>query len=514
MSASRVYKSFLNARVNVLFYFAGISIAFYSRKVFLDIMGPEFLGLLGVLGNIMNYLNLAELGVGSAMAIHLYKPIQDNNKEAITKMLSLFRYLYFRIGLLIAVLSVIVSYSFPILFKDIGFAYGLIYFAFFTFLFSSLLGYFINFRLILLRADQKEFKVTKYIESIRILTTVFQIILLNQTRDLYLFLSINILMAVVNSYAINKVLDREYGWLETSYSRGREVKNEFKDVFQSVRRIFFHKTKDFLVYHSDQIFIYAFESLKMITYYGNYLLVADRTSQLFALTFNSFIPSVGNMVAEGDRGKIIKVFWELMVIRYLTAGLLVFCVFHLITPFIELWLGGQYVLADQILVLVVINLYLVQTRNVVDMFINAYGLYADVWAAISEVVLTVAAITFAGYFYGLEGVLIGKIIGHLIMVAIWKPYYLFSYGFRISVFVYWSGMLRCSLGFLMSLLLVGIYVKPLFSHYVSDLHFFNWIIYSTILTSSFAVVYILLLIVMVKGSRDLVSRISSSMNPS
>ena len=42
-----------------------------------------------------------------------------------------------------------------------------------------------------------------------------------------------------------------------------------------------------------------------------------------------------------------------------------------------------------------------------------------------------------GYFYGLPGVLCGPLASIIAIIYIWKPYYLFSRGFNLSVFKYW-----------------------------------------------------------------------------
>ena len=78
---SRVKKTFLNARVNLIFYFLTLVLSFFSRKVFLDCLGADFVGLTGTLGNLLGYLNLAELGVGSAIGYLLYKPLFAQDRE-------------------------------------------------------------------------------------------------------------------------------------------------------------------------------------------------------------------------------------------------------------------------------------------------------------------------------------------------------------------------------------------------------------------------------------------------
>ena len=42
---SRVKKSLLNARVNLIFYFLTLILSFFSRKIFLDCLGADFVGL-------------------------------------------------------------------------------------------------------------------------------------------------------------------------------------------------------------------------------------------------------------------------------------------------------------------------------------------------------------------------------------------------------------------------------------------------------------------------------------
>ena len=56
---SRLKKSLLNARVNLIFYFLSLALSFFSRKIFLDVLGADFMGLIGTLNNLLGFLNLA-----------------------------------------------------------------------------------------------------------------------------------------------------------------------------------------------------------------------------------------------------------------------------------------------------------------------------------------------------------------------------------------------------------------------------------------------------------------------
>ena len=95
---SRVRKSLLNARVNLIFYFLTLALSFFSRKIFLDTLGVDFVGLTSTLQNLLGFLNLAELGISTAIGYVLYKPLFEQNKLKINEIISVFGYLYHWIG--------------------------------------------------------------------------------------------------------------------------------------------------------------------------------------------------------------------------------------------------------------------------------------------------------------------------------------------------------------------------------------------------------------------------------
>jgi putative polysaccharide transport protein len=102
---SRIQKSIKNAKVNVIFYVITAVLAFFSRKVFLDNLGTEFLGLSSTLGDILNLMNITELGIGTAVGVTLYKPLFNDEREKISDIISVYGFLYSRIGILIGSVS-------------------------------------------------------------------------------------------------------------------------------------------------------------------------------------------------------------------------------------------------------------------------------------------------------------------------------------------------------------------------------------------------------------------------
>ena len=210
--SERVHKSMVNAEVNLLFYFLSLFLTFFSRKIFLESLGTEFIGLTGTLNNILGYLNLSELGISSCIGYFLFKPIQTGNHQKIQEILSLLGWLYNRIGAIIFIGAFIISLFFPIIFASADLSFGIIYFAFYSFLGSSLIGYFINYRQILLSADQKNYLVAIFYQSANLAKIGLQIFLAYYYKNLYIWVAIEFLFGIIGCIILNWKINKEYPW--------------------------------------------------------------------------------------------------------------------------------------------------------------------------------------------------------------------------------------------------------------------------------------------------------------
>ena len=503
--SGRVHKSILNAEVNLIFYFLSLFLAFFSRKIFLECLGDEFIGLTGTLNNILGYLNLAELGIGSCISFFLYKPLQSNNHQESQELLSVIGYLYRWIGLIIFACGFLISLFFPLIFSNENLGLGIVYFSFYSFLGSSLIGYFINYRQVLLSADQKNYLVAIYFQSAGIIKTAIQISLALTYKNLYLWVAIEFLFGVLGCIILNWKINKEYPWLKTDKSQGKLLLKKYPGVLNNTKQIFIHQIKDFILSKSDELFVFIFVSLKMVAYYGNYIMIISKVSLLFKSALDSVNAGIGNLVAEGNKSQMLKVFWELMTIRHFVAGILCYSIYCFIEPFISLWLGREYIMDHHILVLLAIYIYISNSRGVVDAFNHAHGLYADVWSAWTELILNMSITIIAGVYYGIIGILLGKIISIGFIVIFWKPYYLFSTGFTIPISTYWKGAIRYYAIFIISfficlLLNQQIHINPYNS-------FICWIEYCTISICAYLIINILLLLLFAKGGKDFVRRL-------
>lgn len=445
----RVHRSVMNMKVGMLFYVLSLLLAFFSRKVFLDCLGAEFIGLTGMLMNIMSFLSVAELGIGTSIVYFLYKPLQEDDHEAINIMMSMLAFLYRCIGLVIGVGGVLVSLFFPWWFGSLSTGLPLVYFAFYAFLASSMAGYIFNYKQLLVSANQKQYLVNAYFQSIAIVQSLTQILLAYYYRNLWLWVAVGLVFTVVGIIVFNIRIRQLYPWLRISMQEGRRNLKTYPQVLCKTRQIFVQKIKDFILYRSDELLVGAFVSVVQVAFYGNYTIITSKLNLLVNILTDGMNAGVGNLVAEGNDSNTMKVFWELTAIRFLIVGIVVFGLILFLQPFVTCWFGQQYRLSDVIVYLLVFNIFIFLSRGVVEMFLSAHGLFSDVWAAWTELALNISITLCLAPFYGIVGILLGKVLSVFFIALFWKPYFLFSRGLHKSVAVYWRGMAPYYLIFLL-----------------------------------------------------------------
>lgn len=73
--------SMKNVFMSIFYQIIIILLGFISRKVFIDNLGTDYLGVNGVLTNVLAAMVLIESGLGTSIVYNLYKPLAEDNRE-------------------------------------------------------------------------------------------------------------------------------------------------------------------------------------------------------------------------------------------------------------------------------------------------------------------------------------------------------------------------------------------------------------------------------------------------
>ena len=437
---SRVALTIKNAWIALVFQLIYVIIQFYSRDIFLEKLGDSFIGTVETLKSILQFLNLSELGIGAAVGFSLYKPIFENNRDRINEIIGYLGFLYKRIGFFVLSAALILMLFFPLIFDETKISMPIIFFLFISLLISNLLSYFFAYYMFLLEADQKGYVNLSINQSVFVLRLALQCLVLIYLEDVFLWILLELTTPFVYIYILRKKIRNIYPWLSFNFKVTKEIRDNNKELLKKIKQLSFHKLGSFVSNGTDNIIIFTFINPATVAFVSNYQMVMNNINLLVGKLFEGTNASVGNLVAENDIKNMLKVFWEFMALRFFIAGCSVILLYLGFDNLIILWLGNEkYLLSDTILLVLIIIFFMLQVRQPVDSFKQAYGLYDDIWSPIAQSIINLVLSILFVIKYGVLGVFLGTMISQFIIIMLWRPYYVFKYGFKINHWLYWKG---------------------------------------------------------------------------
>lgn len=423
-----------------------------NKTVFIYILGANYLGVSGLFSNILSMLSLAELGIGSTITFHMYKPLAENNKQEIKSLMNLYAQTYKIIGIFIAIIGIALTPFLKYIIKDMPNIpnINLIYI---MFLLNSVVSYFFAYKSAIINADQKNYIVTLKTQSFILLQSFVQIMILFLTRNYVLYLVVQIIITLLTNLSISKKADTMYPYIKSkNIKKINTIKK--KNIFKQVRAMMSHKIGTVIINGTDNILISSFVGIYWVGIYSNYIMIIYMINGFIRQIFNSITSSIGNLNAKETKEKSYEIYKKLLFFNFWIYGFSSICFFILINPFIELWIGKEYILSIYIVIIIVLNFYMSGIRTITLAYRDTLGLFwNDRYKPLIESIINLIASIILANNFGLIGVLIGTFIS-TVLTSFWiEPYVLFKNGFDRKVSDYFKLFIKYSLSFTIILLI-------------------------------------------------------------
>lgn len=116
-------------------------------------------------------------------------------------------------------------------------------------------------------------------------------------------------------------INQTYPWLKSEISEGRKLMKKYPEVVKYTKQLFVQKISSIVQWQTVPFLTYAFASLQMVAYYGNYTIITDKLAQFVNTFLESTGAGVGNLIAEGNKDNIKKSFGNLFPFVILLAAL-------------------------------------------------------------------------------------------------------------------------------------------------------------------------------------------------
>lgn len=432
---SRTTKSLQNIKVILLLQTVSSAASFFTRRVFVQMLSQEYLGLNGTFSNILAMLSLAEMGIGSVFTYNLYKPLAEQDKGQIAALMVLFRRTYRTIGLVIAALGCALTPFLPVLIRDMP-DIPHIYLIYLMFVLDTSLSYFYVYKQLLIIADQRRYIVSTCSVILNMLLQLGQIFSLRLTGNYFAYLGLQVGKTLLTNIILSRIADRLYPYLKIKKTAtlSQDTKQE---IIKNTKARILHKIGSVVVFGTDNMLISYFVGVISVGLYSNYLMVSQTLAAVYGQLFEALTASIGNLGATSRREHTLPVFWQLNFVVNWLYGFSAVCLFILFNPFISIWLGDGYLFSQEIVFLIALNFYVTGMRQAVQTFRDAYGLFwHDRYKPIAESVINLVVSAVLAIPFGTAGILLGTFVSTM-TVCFWvEPLVLFRHGFRAPVWPY------------------------------------------------------------------------------
>ena len=423
--------------MNFLYNLLNYGLRFASRIFFVKTLAEVYLGVNGLLSNVLGILALTELGIGTAIGYSLYDPLAKNDTKKVRSLMQFYKKAYQIIALVVLVLGLILLPFIPYLIKDTTGIENLSI-IYLIFLINMVIGYLFSYKRTLINSDQKNYLIVPYTMFFNIITSVLQIVVLLIFKNYIIYLLVQSICTIVENIVINRYIDKKYPYLVSNEEVTPIEKEELSTIKTKIKALLLHKVGSYTLSSTDNLIISKLIGIVVVGIYSNYSLIISMVSSFIYLLISNVISSLGNLIASENPKKCLKVFDEMNFTCFVLYGISSICLINLFNPFIELVFGTNYLLSMLVVYIIVINHYLTGMNNVVISIQTASGLYEkDKYVPLIQSAVNLIISIYLAKKIGLAGVFIGTIISTLIPLIV-KPCIVYKEIFKEKISLYFK----------------------------------------------------------------------------
>ncbi len=412
----REINSVKNSITAIICYLISIVLGFITQSIVVKLLGAEYLGLNGLFSNILGMLGIFELGIGSSIIYNLYRPIAKNNIEETKSLMKIYKISYNAIAIVVLLFGLcMIPFLDTIVGKvTIDVNITLVYI---LFLLQTVVSYIFTYKRSIIIANQKNYIVNIVHIFYLIFINGLRLLILKFTKNYYMFLTFVIVGQLVENIILSIIANHKYKYLNSKDIKpiSKELLNDIK---KRIKALFFHNIGGIIVLSTDNIIISKFFGLVTVGIYSNYSMIINYVKSLFSQIIGSITASVGNLlVEENNKDKIFDIFQKTRFLNFWISCFTAISILLIINPFIEVWIGKEYLLTLGVLIAIVFDFFQKMMRNAYGTFKSASGTWIeDKYVPLVESALNIIFSIVCLKIFGLAGVFIGTIISGL---ALW-----------------------------------------------------------------------------------------------
>lgn len=441
MKIERTKNAGRNMVFGILLKIYQIAVPFLMRTAMIYFMGVQYLGLNSLFTSILQVLNLAELGVGSAMVYSMYKPIAEDDEITICALMRLYRLYYRIIGLVIAVIGLLLTPFIPKLISS-GLPPELnVYILYLLNLAVTVLSYWLfAYKNSLLQAHQRTDVTSKVTLATNTIQYGLQFFVLVTIKNYYIYVLVALGTQALTNIVTAIVATKMY---PDYHPIGALSKAKVCDINHRIRDLFTSKLGSVIVNSADTIVISAFLGLNSLAIYQNYYFIMNSICGFINIMFSAITAGIGNSLIVESNEKNYNDFKKFTFITCFILCIGCCCFAGLYQPFMKLWVGEELMLDFSFVILFCILFYCLELSMVWATVKDAAGMWhTDRFRPLIGASANLAMNILLVQTIGLYGIILSTIISYILISMPWLVHNLFKYLYRNSMVAYLKDLMK------------------------------------------------------------------------
>ena len=404
---SRTKIVYINSSVTLISQIFQVILGFVIRKLFIDYLGVEYLGYNSVFANILQMLNLADMGIGVAIKSYLYKPLEENNLDRICAIMKIYKNIYSILGLIVFGVGLIISINLNILIPDATCSIGYLRLLFYINLIGTVSTYFLAYKRTLLIADQKSYIANIVDTSVYFVISILQLISLIIFPNYIIYLSLNIAKNIISNILISLNVNKNYSFINNNADLN--LINEYRpQIIQYVKDVFVSRIGAVIYYSTDNIILSVIKGSLLTGYLSNYTLITGQLNTVVNQVLSSVQATFGNFISvTNSNEEKMKMTNNYFCVNFCIGNFCMLCFSLLAQPFIKLFFGEAMLLDLSTAIWLGVNLLLTFLIQLPSQVFVIYKLFRyDRPIIIVSATLNIIISIILVNIFGINGVLI------------------------------------------------------------------------------------------------------------
>ena len=397
-----------NSMCEIIYNFIIIIHGFIIPILIIISYGSSINGLISSITNSLAYISLLEMGLNNVIKHHLYKPINDNNKDKIESILYSTNKFFKRIAKIFIIYIIVLLIVYPFITQE--FNYKFIDLLIILISINTFIDYYFSITYkIFLYTSGKSYLVSIINSIVSIINIIVIYIIIKNNCSILIVKLISSLVLIIKPIIFSLYVNKKYK-LNIKNKEKYIIKDKWDGLYQHIAWVIYNKT--------DILVLTLFSSLSNISIYAVYSAVCIGLRNLVSAITSGIDATFGNMIARNKKDILNDKFNIYETIYFSLITIIFSSAIIMIIPFVKVYtvnIHDANYINYPFGILIILAQFIIAIRMPYRALIHSGGYFKETKnGAIIESILNIVISVMLVFKLGLVGVAIGSLVATLV----------------------------------------------------------------------------------------------------